>query len=101
MLPPRRLMADRQSADNRYRHSVHRTHLECFHLAMDLTLQYFTDGLDGLIRVDSDEPVESKEFFFATAEKLGSDGAWYRQPKLILEILNSGYYRPIQENDLP
>jgi hypothetical protein len=63
-------------------------------------MQYFTDGLDNLIRVDSDEPRASREFFFAEAAKLGTDGDWHRLPNLILEILNGGYYRPATEEEV-
>lgn len=62
-------------------------------------MQYFSDGLDGLIRVDTDASPGSREFFFAKAEKLGSDGAWYPRQKLIFEILNSGYYQTVTNNN--
>jgi hypothetical protein len=58
-------------------------------------LQYFTDG-HRLIRVHTDAPRRSREFFFATAEKLESDG-WHSSSELVLEILNGGYYRPASE----
>jgi hypothetical protein len=57
-------------------------------------MQYFTNGLDGLIRVDTDAPRGSREFFFAKAEILDADGTWFEQRKLMLEILDSGYFRP-------
>lgn len=54
-------------------------------------MQYFTDGLDGLIRVDTDAPRGSREFIFAEAEKLGADGHWYR---------GRGYYRPATNEEV-
>lgn len=61
-------------------------------------MQYFTNGLDGLIRVDTDAPLGSREFFFAKAEILDADGTWYQQPDLMIEIFDSGYYRPVTES---
>jgi hypothetical protein len=56
-------------------------------------MQYYTDGLDSLIRVDTDAPPSSQEFFLARAEALDDDGTWCEQGHLTSEILNSGYYR--------
>jgi hypothetical protein len=56
-------------------------------------MRYYTDGLDNLIRVDTDAPRGSQEFFFARAEILDTDGTWYPQSHLTSEILDSGYYR--------
>lgn len=61
-------------------------------------VQYFTDGLDGLIRVHTDAPRRSREFFFAKAEKLGDDDIWHRQSNLVIEILNNGYYWPLSSH---
>jgi hypothetical protein len=63
-------------------------------------MQYFTDGLDVLVRVDTDAPHGSKEFFFAEAGKLEADGIWHRPHNLIIEILNSGYYRPATDEEV-
>jgi hypothetical protein len=63
-------------------------------------MQYFTDGLTGLIRVYTAAPLGSKDFFFAKAEKLGADGNWFEKPKLMFELLNSGYYEPATEDEV-
>src|ERR1700722_9871383 len=57
-------------------------------------MQYFTDGLNGFIRVDTAAPLGSRDFFFAKAEKLDANGAWFEKSKLMFELLNSGYYEP-------
>jgi hypothetical protein len=63
--------------------------------------QYFSDGLDGLIRVYSNEEPETREFFFSRAEKLGSDGRWYDYRRAMLDIFHSGYYEPTNVYFLP
>ncbi len=63
-------------------------------------MQYYTDGLDGLIRVDTDAPRGSQEFFFARAEALDTDGTWCQQGHLTSEILDSGYYRPATADEV-
>jgi len=63
-------------------------------------MQYFTDGLGRLVRVDTSAARDSREFFFAKAEKLDAEGTWFQKPKLMVELLNSGYYRPATAEEI-
>lgn len=63
-------------------------------------MQYFTDGVSGFIRVNTVAPIGSREFFFAKAEKLDAEGTWFEKPKLMVELLNSGYYEPATDDEV-
>jgi hypothetical protein len=65
-----------------------------------MTMWYFADGDQGLIRVMTNAPMGSEAFFDADADRFTARGGWGASRSgynLASEAINSGDYTPVDE----